>query len=65
MKLNNKYSIRFKLKCLDLVKIFGIYRTSIIIGINRKSIRERYLNTQKYLAIEKKNYRYRLPRWWI
>ena len=54
MKLNNKYSIKFKLKYLELVKILGIYRTSIIIGINRKSIREWYLNSQKYVDIKKK-----------
>ena len=61
MKLKLKYSIRFKLKCLELVKVLGIYRTSIIIGINRKSIREWYLNSQKYLDIVKKNSTYRLP----
>ena len=60
MKLNNKYSIGFKLKCLELVKVLGIYRTSIIIGINRKSIRDWYLNTQKYLDVKKKNSTFRL-----
>ena len=61
MKLKNKYSIRFKLKCLELVKILGIYKASIIIGINRKSIRDWYLKSQKYLDINKKNSTYRLP----
>ena len=61
MKVKNKYSIRFKLKCLELVKVLGIYRTSIIIGINRKSIRDWYLKSQKYLDINKKNSTYRLP----
>ncbi len=56
MQLNNKYSIKFKLKCLELVKIVGIYRASIIIRINRKSIREWYLNSEKYLDIKKKFY---------
>ena len=60
MKLKNKYYIQFKLKCLELVKILGIYRTSIILWIDRKSIRQWFLNSQKYLDIDKKNSTYRL-----
>ena len=61
MKLKKKYSIQFKLKCLDLVKILGIYRTSLIIGINRNSIRHWYINRQKLNNVEEKNSTYRLP----
>ena len=61
MKLKNKYSIQFKLKCLDLVKILGIYRTSLILRINRKCIRDWNNKRQKYYAIKEKISTYRLP----
>ena len=61
MKIRRKYSIQFKLKCLDLVKIVGIYRTSIIIGIDKKCIRCWNLNKEKFENIVKTNFSYRLP----
>ena len=61
MKLKNKYSIKFKLKCLDLIKILGIYRTALILKINRKCIRNWYKNRQKLYDIEEKISTYRLP----
>ncbi len=36
MKFKKKYSIQFKLKCVELVPILGIYGTSIIVGIDKK-----------------------------
>ena len=61
MKFRNKYSIQFKLKCLELVNILGFYRTSIIIGIKIKSIKDWYLRREKLQNIIKKNCTYRLP----
>ncbi len=61
MKFRNKYSIQFKLKCLYLVKIVGIYRTSIIIGIDKKCIRCWNLNKEKFENIVKTNVSHRLP----
>ena len=61
MKFRNKYSIHFKLKCLELVNILGYYRTSIIIGINKKCIKDWYLKREKFQNIIKKNCTYRLP----
>ena len=60
MKIKNKYSIQFKLKSLDLVKILGIYRTSLILRINIKCIRDWYKNRQKFNIIEDKISTYRL-----
>ena len=61
MKFRNKYSIQFKLKCLELANILGYYRTSIIIGINKKCIKDWYLKKEKFQNIIKKNCTYRLP----
>ena len=61
MKIRNRYSIKFKLKCLELVKIFGIYKTSKIIGIDKKSVRYWYLNMEKLEKIADKQHFYRLP----
>lgn len=61
MRFRNRYSIQYKLKCLELVKILGIYKTSKIIGIDKKSVRYWYLNKEKLENIIEKNYSYRLP----
>lgn len=37
---NRKYSILYKLKCLEIVKIIGIYGTSIVVGISKSCIRK-------------------------
>ena len=38
MKFRKKYSIQFKLKWIELIKILGIYTTSLILGIDKKFI---------------------------
>ena len=47
MKFRNRYSIKFKLKCLELVKILGIYRTSKILKIDKKCFKNCYLNQEQ------------------
>ncbi len=64
MKFRKKYSIQFKLKCLELVPILGIYRTSLILGIHKNCITSWNLNKKKLQKIKEKNSSYRLPRWW-
>ncbi len=61
MKFRKKYSIKFKLKCLELVPILGIYRTSLILGIDKKCINCWKLNEKKLKNIKNKNSSYRLP----
>ena len=61
MKFRKKYSIQFKLKCLELVPILGIYRTSLILGIHKTCIISWNLNKQKLQKIKEKNSSYRLP----
>ena len=40
---NRKYSTLYKLKCVELVKIIGIYWTSIVVEIIQSCIRKWYL----------------------
>ena len=61
MKFRNKYSIKFKLKCLELVKILGIYRTSKILKIDKKCFKNWYLNEEQLQNMKEKNCFYRLP----
>ena len=61
MKFKNKYSIQYKLKCLELVPILGIYRTSLIIGVDKKCITSWNLNKEKLQNIKEKKSSYRLP----
>ena len=61
MKFRKKYSIQFKLKCIELVPILGIYGTSLIIGIDKKCITSWNLNKKKLQKIKEKNSSYRLP----
>ena len=61
MKFRKKYSIQFKLKCLELVPILGIYGTSLIVGINKKCITSWNLNKKRLQNIKEKNSSYRLP----
>ena len=60
MRLRNRYSIRFKLKCLEIVNFLGIYKTSQIIGINKKSVKNWDLNREKLRDINEKNSLFRL-----
>ncbi len=51
-----KYSIEFKLKCLEMVKKFGIYKTSKYTRIDKKSIKYWIKNKEKFQNIkDKKN----------
>ena len=61
MKFRKKYSIQFKLKCLELVQILGIYRTSLILGIHKNCISYWNLNKKKLQKRKEKNSSYRLP----
>ena len=61
MKFRKKYSIKFKLKCIDLANIVGIYKTSIIIGVDKKSVRNWYFKREQLKNIVKQNSTYRLP----
>jgi len=61
MKYRNKYSIQFKLKSIELVNILGIYRTSIILGIDKKCIKNWYFQRYNFQKIIKANCSYRLP----
>ena len=61
MKFRKKYSIQFKLKCIELAKILGIHRSSLIIGIDKKCISSWKLNMKKLQSINKKSISYRLP----
>lgn len=56
-----KFSIAFKLKCLEIVKYLGIYKTSKYINIDKKCIKRWNLNKEKLLKIKDKNNTYRLP----
>ena len=56
-----KYSIQYKLKCLELVKRLGIYGTSKVVGINKSSLKNWYLNEEKLKTIKNKNSTYRIP----
>ena len=61
MKFRKKYLIKFKLKCLELVPILGIYGTSKFVGIEKKYINSWNLNKKKFQKIKEKNSSYRLP----
>ena len=61
MKFRKKYSIQFKLKCIELVQILAIYGTSLFIGIDKKYITSWTLNKQKLQNINVKKSLYRLP----
>ena len=61
MKYRKKYSIQFKLKCIELVQILGIYGTSLILGIDKKCINSWISNKMKLQNIKQKNSSYRLP----
>ena len=61
MKFRKKYSIQFKLKCLELAKKLGIYKTSLFLGINRKCISSWILNKKNLQNVEKKSSSFRLP----
>ena len=54
MKFKKKYSIQFKLKCVELIPILGIYGTSLILGIDKKCITSWNLNKKKFQKIKKK-----------
>lgn len=56
-----KYSVLFKLKCIEIVKIIGLYRVSKITKINKKTIKQWYLNKELLQNIKKKDSTYRLP----
>ena len=61
MKFRKKYSIQFKLKCLELINVLGIYGTSLIVGIDKKCITSWNLNKKRLQNIKEKNFLYRLP----
>jgi len=61
MKFRNKYSIQFKSKCIELVNILGVYRTSVILGIDKKCIKYWYFQRANFHNIIKANCCYRLP----
>ncbi len=54
MKFRNKYSIQFKLKCIELVTILGIYGTYLIVGIDKNYITFWNLNKKKLQKIKEK-----------
>ena len=56
-----KYSVLFKLKCIEIVKIIGINKVSKITRIDKKCIRQWYLNRELLQNIKKKDTTYRLP----
>jgi hypothetical protein len=56
-----KYSIEFKLKCLEMVKIFGIYKTSKCTKIDKKCIKYWIKNKEKFQNIIDKKNTFRLP----
>lgn len=56
-----KFSIKFKLKCLEIVKYLGIYKTSKFTKIDKKCIKQWNLNKEIFLKMENKNSSYRLP----
>ena len=56
MNGRNRYSIRFKLKCLEIVNILGIYKTSKIMGIPMQSLKNWNLNREKLKKLNEKNY---------
>ncbi len=60
MKLR-KYSVEFKLECLNLASIIGYGQASKLIGIDRKSLREWVINKEKFEKIKLKEKTYRLP----
>jgi len=55
MKLR-KYSLEFKLKCLEIEKKFGIY---IYTGIDKNCIRHWKINKQKFQNIKNKKNTFR------
>ena len=57
-----KYSIEFKLKCLEMVKKFGIYKISKSTRIDKKCIKYWIKNKEKLLNIIDKKNTFRLPR---
>ena len=60
MKLR-KYSVDFKLKCLDLASSIGYTQASKITGIDRKSLREWVINKEQFEKIQQKEKTFRLP----
>ena len=54
MKIKKRYSIKFKLKCLEIVNILGIYKTSKIMGIHMQSLKNWDLNKEKLKNINDK-----------
>ena len=61
MKKWKKYSIEEKLNYVDLATKIGLHKTSIISGIDRKSLREWCNNKLKLEKIRNKQNKYRLP----
>ena len=57
-----KFSIHFKLKCLNLVKQKGLYKTSKITGIDKTYFIKWKLNKAKFEKINKKKSTFRLPK---
>ncbi len=57
-----KYSIEYKLKCLEMVKKFGIYKISKCTKIDKKCIKYWIKNKEKFQNIIDKKNTFRLPR---
>jgi len=55
-----KFSILYKFKCLELVKIIRRYGTLFMIGISKSCIKKWYLNKEKLNKIKNKNSTYRI-----
>ena len=55
-----KYSIEFKLKCLEIAKKYGIYKISKYIGIDKTCIKKWIINEKKFLNIKDKKNTFRL-----
>ena len=61
MKKCKKYSIEEKLYYVNLSSKIGLHKTSLISGIDRKSLREWSKNKNKLEKIINKQTKYRLP----
>lgn len=55
-----KYSIEFKLKCLEIVKKYGIYKISKYIGIDKNCIKRWIVNKEKLQNVKDKKNTFRL-----
>jgi hypothetical protein len=57
-----KYSIEFKLKCLEMVKKFGVYKISKYTNIDKKCFKHWIKNKENFQNVIDKKNTFRLPR---